>query len=334
MANITIASPMALGDATSTDAEKLALALKLFSGETLTALQRTSVTMGRFMTRNITAGKSAQFPAFGRTRAHYLKAGQSLDDKRENIKNGERTIVIDGLLTTDCLIFDLDEFIAHYDFRSPYSAQLGEALAISYDASILAEMAKEALNTKENVAGLGIGGILTGTLEAGIGLGINKQTGKAIYDILLAAKSKLAKNYVPAGERYAYIDPDFHSALASSLDFLSKEYGASGTLLESNVIRLAGFDIMECPHLTRGGDDSTEVLQGDGHVFPAAYKDKMPILIGHKTSVGAVQLKNIAFEQGRRIEYQADQLIAKMAVGIGGLRPECSFMGIISNATK
>ena len=256
MANVTIANPMAINGQAETDADKLALALKVFSGETLTAFQRTSVTSGRVMERTIASGKSAQFPVFGRTKAHYLKAGQNLDDLRENIKQNERVIKLDGLLTADTLIYDLDEFIAHYDFRSPYAAELGNALAISHDASVLAELAKEALNAKENVEGNGKGGVITTRLDAGV-VGINKQTGLAIYQTLLEAKAKMSKNYVPATERYAYIDPEYHSALASAVEFLNRDYGASGTILEGNVIRLAGFDILECPHIVRGGDDST-----------------------------------------------------------------------------
>lgn len=331
MANVTIANPMSINGQATTDADKLALALKVFSGETLTAFQRTSVTTGRVMERTIASGKSAQFPVFGRTKAHYLKAGQNLDDLRENIQQNERIIKIDGMLTADTLIFDLDEFIAHYDFRSPYAAELGNALAISHDASVLAEIAKEALNTKENVAGNGKGGILTVKLDSGV-VGINKQTGLAIYQILLQAKAKMSKNYVPATERYAYVDPEYHSALASAVEFLNRDYGASGTILEGNVIRLAGFDIIECPHLTRGGDDNANVIQGEGHVFPAAYVNKHPIIICHKTSAGVLRLKNLSMESGRRMEYQADQMVAKMAVGMGGLRPESSFMGIVENA--
>lgn len=330
MANVTIANPMSINGAASTDAEKLALALKVFSGETLTAFQKTSVTTGRVMERTIASGKSAQFPVFGRTKAHYLKSGQNLDDLRENIEQGERVIKLDGLLTADTLIFDLDEFIAHYDFRSPYAAELGNALAISHDASVLAEIAKEALNTQENVAGNGKGGVITTTLDSGV-VGINKQTGLAIYQTLLKAKAEMAKNYVPATERYAYLDPEYHSALASAVEFLNRDYGASGTILEGNVIRLAGFDILECPHITRGGDDNANVLQGEGHVFPAAYVDKHPIIICHKTAAGVLRLKNLSMESGRRIEYQADQMIAKMAVGMGGLRPEAAFLGIIQN---
>ena len=235
------------------------------------------------------------------------------------------------MLPADTMIFDLDQFIAHYYFRSPYSAELGNALAISHDASALAEIAKEALNTKENVVGNGKGGILRVKLDSGVA-GINKQTGLAIYQILLQAKAEMSKNYVPATERYAYVDPEYHSALASAIDFLNRDYGASGNILEGNVIRLAGFDIIECPHLTRGGDDNANVIQGDGHVFPAEYADKHPIIICHKTSAGVLRLKNLSMETGRRIQYQADQMVAKMAVGMGGLRPESSFMGIVENA--
>ena len=331
MANVTIANPMSVNGQATTDADKLALALKVFSGETLTAFQRTSVTTGRVMERTIASGKSAQFPVFGRTKAHYLKAGQNLDDLRENIKQNERVIKLDGLLTADTLIFDLDEFIAHYDFRSPYAAELGNALAISHDASVLAELAKEALNTTENVEGNGKGGVLTTKLDAGV-VGINKQTGLAIYQTLLKAKAEMSKNYVPATERYAYIDPEYHSALASAVDFLNRDYGASGTILDGNVIRLAGFDILECPHIVRGGDDNANVIQGEGHVFPATYADKHPIIICHKTAAGVLRLKNLSMESGRRIEYQADQMIAKMAVGMGGLRPEAAFLGVIENA--
>ena len=331
MPNVTIANPMAINGQATTDADKLALALKVFSGETLTAFQRTSVTTGRVMERTIASGKSAQFPVFGRTKAHYLKAGQSLDDLRENIKQNERIIKLDGLLTADTLIYDLDEFIAHYDFRSPYAAELGNALAISHDASVLAELAKEALNTKENVEGNGKGGVLKTKLDSGV-VGINKQTGLAIYQLLLQAKAAMSKNYVPATERYAYIDPEYHSALASAVEFLNRDYGASGTILEGNIIRLAGFDILECPHITRGGDDNANVIQGEGHVFPATYAANHPIIICHKTAAGVLRLKNLSMETGRRIEYQADQMIAKMAVGMGGLRPEAAFLGVVDNA--
>lgn len=329
MASVTIANTMAIGGDVSTNDKRLALALKIFSGEVLTAYDRYVITDGKFTERNIESGKSAQYPVIGRTNAHYLKPGESLDDKRENIKQGERTIVIDGLLTADCLIADIEDFIRHYDVRAPYAKQLGEALAISKDASILAEVAKEATNTNENVEGLGKGAVITKTLEAGQTVGINPDTGKMIYQILLEIGSNMSKNYVPENDRMTFVTPDYFAALSTVLDFLNKNYGANGTILEGKVIRLAGFDIYKCPHLTRGGDDNTNVLQGNGHVFPATYKDKNPILVCHPTAVGVLNLRGLAVETARRPEYQADQFIAKMAIGVGGLRPEAAYMGII-----
>lgn len=226
---------------------------------------------------------------------------------------------------------DIDEFIAHYDFRSPYATQLGEALAISMDASVLAEVAKEALNASENVAGLGRGGVVTETLATGNTLGINKETGVAVRKLLLQVKARMASNYVPATDRYCFVTPEIHAALASNLDFLNSQYGAAASLSNSNIINMDGFQIIECPHLTAGGDDPTNTIQGDGHAFPTTYAAKSPLLICHKTSVGLLSLKDIAFEQARRPEYQADQLIAKYAIGIGGLRPESTFMGVINN---
>ncbi|MES7123620.1 hypothetical protein U6K68_12330, partial [Cutibacterium acnes] len=77
------------------DADKLALFLKIFGGEVLTAFARRSVTMDKHMVRTIQNGKSASFPVMGRTKGYYLKPGESLDDKRGEIKHSEKVIQID-----------------------------------------------------------------------------------------------------------------------------------------------------------------------------------------------------------------------------------------------
>lgn len=321
MANVTIANPT----------NNLNLALKIFSGEVLTAYPRLSLTEGLFTERTITSGKSAQFPVIGRTKAHYLKPGMNLDEVRENIGHAEKTIVIDGLLTADALIADIDDFINHYDVRQVYAHQIAEALAISKDASAIAEVAKEVVANKENLTGLGKGAIVERTLKADEKVGINPATGKQIYDILLEVSAKMSNNHVPEGDRSCFVTPEHFSALASVLDFLNKNYGANGTITEGKVMRLAGFDIKKCPHLTRGGDDKTNVLQGEGHEFPSTYKDKSPIIMCHKSSIGILKLKDLRTEHARRPEFQADQIIASYAIGMGGLRPEACFMGIVKN---
>lgn len=55
MADITIAAPGLIQGASPSD--RLALFLKMYAGETLTAYTQSSVTMGRHIERHITSGE-------------------------------------------------------------------------------------------------------------------------------------------------------------------------------------------------------------------------------------------------------------------------------------
>lgn len=326
MADVIVAQPGLVQGGS----DKLAQYLKIFAGEVITAFERSAVATNRHMTRTIQSGKSAQFPVFGRAAAAYLKPGKSLDDIRTNIPGMERLITIDGLLTTSQMITDIDDALSHFDVRSEYSKQMGEALAIAADAAVLAEIAKEAVADTENLTGLGSPGVVTKTLAAGELVDINEATGKAITQLLLEAAATFDVNRVPLTERVAYLDPTFHAALVASMNAINRDFGGVGTIVEGRVARLCGFDIVSCPHITAGGADNANVLAGAGHVFPAAYAAKKPIVIAHRTSVGTLKLKDLGFERARRAEYQADMLVAKYAMGHGGLRPEACMLGIIA----
>lgn len=301
--------------------------LKLSLAEVMAAYNAASVTNGRHKERNIQNGKSAEFPCIGRTSAVYLKPGESLDDKRTNIPNARRTIVIDGLLTSNQLITDLEEAMLHYDVRGEYTKQMGIALAQALDAGRIAEIAKEAASGKENITGLGKGGVLSKTVTS---KGITAETGAAIIEMLLDMKVKMKNNYVPDDGRVVYIKPEGAAALIQHRDVLNKDYGSPYTIIEGEVKKVCGFDLVECPHLTKGGVDNENVLQGGGHIFPADYAKNAMFVAAHRDTIGTLILKSMQVEHARRAEYQADMLVAKMAVGIGGLRPEAAFLGVIA----
>jgi len=168
--------------------DELANFLKVFSGDVLKAFTRAGKVMGNHMTKSIDNGKATTFPVMGRGKAHYLPAGSNLDDLREAIPHNEITINIDGLLTADVLITDIYEAMLHYEVRSEYAKQLGEALAIASDGAVVAEIAKLVKANKENIAGLGKGVVVEKTITGGAG--INYETGKAVIDGLLEMKSK------------------------------------------------------------------------------------------------------------------------------------------------
>lgn len=329
-------------------ADKLALFLKVFGGEVLTAFARTSVTTNRHMQRQISSGKSAQFPVIGRTKAAYLQPGESLDDKRKDIKHTEKTINIDGLLTADVLIYDIEDAMNHYDVRSEYTSQLGESLAMAADGAVLAELAglvnlADSVNENENIAGLGKPSLLK--VGAKTALTDPVKLGQAVIAQLTIARAALTKNYVPANDRTFYTTPDVYSAILAALMPNAANYAALIDPERGSIRNVMGFEVVEVPHLTAGGAGGAgDDRAGEGaeatnqkHAFPATdgkvTKENVVGLFQHRSAVGTVKLKDLALERARRAEYQADQIIAKYAMGHGGLRPESAGALVFTTAS-
>jgi hypothetical protein len=333
MADMIIANP---GLSQGGD-DRLGLFLKMFTGEVLTAFSQSTVTGGRFSARTIEHGKSALFPVVGRAKAKYLKAGKNLDDLRTPIKHNELTIVIDGLLTADSLIFDLDDAMNHFDIRGKYAKELGEALAVAQDCAVLAEVAKMVVADKENikdnngVKGTGKG-LLVSEAVASADYGETEAMGVAIFKELLKIKTRMSENFVPLADRNCFIKPMALNALIANKDIINKLYGATMTIEGNNPPKLLGFNLIETPLLTDGGTDNENVIQGDGHIFPAQYADTCQFIVAHPSAAGILTLKGLGMEHARRPEYQADQFIAKYAKGFGGLRPEAAYMGVVTKA--
>lgn len=314
--------------------DKLALFLKVFGGEVLTAFARTSVTTSRHMVRSISSGKSAQFPVLGRTQAAYLAPGENLDDKRKDIKHTEKVITIDGLLTADVLIYDIEDAMNHYDVRSEYTSQLGESLAMAADGAVLAEIAglcNLASTSDENIAGLGTATVIE-TTQAKTALTDQVALGKEIIAALTKARAALTKNYVPASDRVFYCDPDSYSAILAALMPNAANYAALIDPERGSIRNVMGFEVVEVPHLTAGGaGTSREGTSDQKHAFPAGVgggnkvaKVNVIGLFMHRSAVGTVKLRDLALERARRANFQADQIIAKYAMGHGGLRPEAA----------
>lgn len=303
-----------------------ALFMKVFSGEVLTAFARNTVMMSRHQVRTIDHGKSASFAVMGRTRAKYLTPGNSLDDQRKKMEHNERVIAIDGLLTADCLITDIDDAMNHYDVRVEYSRQLGEALAMAADCAVINELAneaaKDATSKNGNIPDNGVGAdkvLGTGkAFEFVTGLEISQDAtyGNKILEGLLAARAQMTKNYVPMGDRYCLLTPEGYSAVMKALMPDSANYHALFDPNTGKLQTICGFEVIEVPHLLNEGVDGKHALN------PEITTAGLQGIVFHRSAVGTVKLKDLAMERARRAEYQADQIIAKYAMGHGGLRPE------------
>ena len=313
-----------------------ALFMKVFSGEVLTAFARNTVMMSRHQVRTISHGKSATFAIMGRTRAKYLAPGDSLDDQRKKFEHNEKVIAIDGLLTADCLITDIDDAMNHYDVRVEYSRQLGEALAQSADCAVINELAnmaaKDAAEAKENIPDNGAGvDFVKGTGKAfefvtGLAISQSAEYGNKILEGLLAARAQMTKNYVPMGDRYCLLTPEGYSAVIKALMPDAANYQALFDPNTGKLQTICGFEVIEVPHLLNDGVDGKHTLN---EKYETA---KLQGIVFHRSAVGTVKLKDLAMERARRAEYQADQIIAKYAMGHGGLRPEA--VGVFVEAAQ
>lgn len=319
------------------NSDKLANFLKVFGGEVLTAFVRRSVTMDKHMVRTIQNGKSASFPVMGRTKGYYLAPGENLDDKRKDIKHAEKVIVIDGLLTSDVLIYDIEDAMNHFDVRAEYSAQLGEALAIAADGAVLAEMVALCnlpAATNENIAGLGAAVVLP--IGKAADLTDPEARGVAILKGLTLARGRLTKNYVPAADRTFFTNPDDYSAILSALMPNAANFAALIDPETGHIRNVMGFVVIEVPHLTVGGagdnhNDDGVAPENQKHAFPAVSAGDVKValdnvvgIFNHRSAVATLKLRDMALERARRPEFQADQIIGKYAMGHGGLRPEAA----------
>lgn len=262
--------------------------------------------------------KSASFAVMGRTRAKYLAPGNSLDDQRKKMEHNERVIAIDGLLTADCLITDIDDAMNHYDVRVEYSRQLGEALAMGADCAIINELANEAAKDAKfkdgNILDNGVGAdkvLGTGkAFEFVTGLEISQEAeyGNKILEGLLAARAQMTKNYVPQGDRYCLLTPEGYSAVMKALMPDAANYHALFDPNTGKLQTICGFEVIEVPHLLNDGIDGKHAL--NTKIETAGLQG----IVFHRSAVGTVKLKDLAMERARRAEYQADQIIAKYAI--------------------
>ena len=255
----------------------------------------------------------------GRTNAKYLAAGDSLDDQRTKMENTEKVIVIDGLLTADCLITDIDDAMNHFDVRTEYSRQLGEALAQSADCAIINELAntyKMGENIPDNDT---LGNPGTGKSYQFV-TGMDESTevayGNKLLEGLINARAQFTNNYVPAGDRYFITTPEGYSAICRALMPDAANFSAIFEPTSGKLKNVCGFEIIETPHFHNSGVDGKHAL--DSSIKSAGLEG----IAFHRSAVGTVKLKDLAMERARRAEYQADQIIAKYSMGHGGLRPE------------
>ena len=310
----------AAGSYSTTFATQKALFLKLFAGEVLTAFEEQNVMLPVTTVRTINSGKTAQFPALGRTTASYHTPGAEITGG--NVKTNEITINIDDLLISSVFIDSLEEAMNHYDVRGPYAQEIGAALAKRMDENLLRLVDIGAQNQTPTVTGL----------EAGIEIDTSTDAltdGDNVAKYIFQAAQKFDENHVPQENRYAVMPPSMFYALIQSAKAVNRDYSPnpSGSYQGGNVLEVAGISILKSNHLTLAnytavaGENNSYVDANNTANDPGNFAATQ-FLAFHSSAVGTVKLKDISIEAEYDMRRQGTLMVAKCAVGHGVLRPE------------
>lgn len=288
----------------------LALFLKVFGGEVLTAFHSANVFGDKHFVRQIANGKSAQFPFIGKASSRYHTPGTWIDGTQ--IDAAEQVITIDDLLVADTFIANIDEAMNHYDIRGPYSQELGLELARAYDTNVarvgvLAARASDPISTQPG-----------GTRISNAAMDTDQT---ALRTSLFAAAQKLDEKAVTATERWAFFRPAQFYVMAQDTTLINKFNGnTGGDLGQGSLNTVAGFPIVKTNHLPSVDDTANATINAKYRADFSAVQG----LVMQRNAVGTVKLMDVAMEGQYEPRRQGTFLVSKYAVGHGVLRPACA----------
>lgn len=317
-------SPVAFGSGQSNPADDRSLFLKMFSGEVLTSFTAATLTKGKVREKNITSGKSYQFPRTGTSEAEYLQRGQEM--LGNPFATGEVEVTIDGPLVAHHALWDFDVQMSQFDVRGPMTADMGQALARVYDGNNFRQIALAARDP-------GIGGEFPGgdvISDSGLAATNDVYDGQAYMDAIRKAKIAKQNKFLPkSAPWWMAVRPEIFDAIKyaknSAGQFINLNTlvtlataGVGATPTEA--IRFEGVTIFESNLLPNADDTSnTKVFSK----YRADFSRTQGIM-WQPDAVAVLTLMGIATETTRDVRRQEDFIVSKQAVGHGTLRAECA----------
>lgn len=286
--------------------------MKVFAGEVLTAFQQKQVMMDKHQVMTITNGKSASFPVVGTVEARYMAPGDELAG--DVIQHGERIITIDNMLTASTTIANIDEAMNHYDTRSIYSNELGQALANTSDKQLL-QLGVIAARTAGTEAGEPGGSVITNANAA--------SDSEALIASIFAAAQTFDEKDVAADERYFFLRPAAYYKLAQNTKLMNKDWGGAGVYAEAGLVRVAGMTLVPTNHMPNGVVAAGSLLAGTGDKYAGTFSTTVGLAM-QRQALGTVKLLDLAMDTDYEARRQATFVVAKYAMGHGVLRPACA----------
>lgn len=334
--DLTLSRPGVAKGSTGDWAKDNALFLKVFSGEILSAFKRVNVFGDTVQTRTIQNGKSAQFPVTGRFTAGFHTPGKMIVGQGQ-LEQNEVVVKIDDLLIADATLYDLDDAKNHYDIRSIYSNELGEALSREYDKRIARVLTLGARTSTADLQANSPTGLTPDqAARTGSRIDLNKATPTAddyVAAVFAAARALDEKDVSSEGRVLACTPEAFYTLIQSSraVNFDFNQQGANGSYKEGQIAKLAGFTIMASNNIAQGNvtakaGEQGYTFNGTDTQLSSVDMSQTAMIAYQRGAAGVVKLRDLSTQMtgnDYNTMYQATLMVAKYACGFAPLRPEC-----------
>jgi len=301
-------------------ADKLALFLKVFSGEVLTEFERMNKVRGRVRRRVIKSGKTAQFPALGKVTAVYHTRGVNIISPDSgtllsSVEHGEQLIHVDKKLIAPVLVDELDTMMNHYEVRGEYATEIGRALATQDDQQLLQVGCIAARATAGPVSTSPIGKALwSSSMDSNV---------TTLTKGIRVAAQIMDENDVPEMDRTLYLRPAQYNLIVADGTLIDKDIDGDGSISKGTIRQVLGFAMVKTNNIP-STNVSTSPNAHTGTSAQNSYQGDFTDTVGvalHKSAIGTVQLMGVRTSVTWKEEYQAWLIMGKQAVGHGVLRP-------------
>ena len=318
-------APTRFGTDVADTSDSTGLFLKVFGGEVFAAFSEKVHTADKHMMKEISSGKSSQFPKTWKVSAAYHSAGVEM--LGQDTDETERVISIDGLLVSHIGIYDLDEAMSHFQVRSTYTSELGKALARVFDTNVYRTIIKTAKGDATLPGASSTSPFPDGIrlLSADVSGTITATAGSQWWEVMRGLQVDAdGRDYdgaihlaVPPATYDAAAFAQVADTAANPFLFANKDVtfggqGQTGSLSLRNVS-------MYMSNLLPQSDDSAN---GDVKAkYRADFTSVLGVAWGNE-GVGTTKLIGMGLEQTRDVRRQEDFVVAKIAVGHGPVRNE------------
>jgi len=288
-----------------------ALFLKVFSGEVLATFGRENLMMGMTTTRTISSGKSAQFPVTGTIASSYHTVGNEIVGTQ--MKHNERIINIDDMLLAHAFLAEIDQLKNHYDVRSQYSKEMGQALAKKVDQHLL-QLTVLASQASATITG-GSGGTQITDSDA-------KTNATSMIASVFEAVQALDEKDVPTSDRYCVVTPDVYYQLSNVDKLVSRDFSSNnGDFSKGQVVMIGGVRVIKSNTAVTAFTDQSGAISGTNNTYNVDAQHIAGVVF-HKSAVGTVKLKDLVLENTYDPRRLGNLMTARLALGHGILRPE------------